>query len=190
MNNSIKTLFTFITGAAVGSAVTWYFVKTKYEQIAQEEIDSVIEVYSKRASVEPEEASETPSLKKEAKDMINDLRYVSDDENEEKGGSEEMKNGKPYVILPDEFEYNDRDYEQISLTYYLDGVLADDISDDVIEDVENTVGLDFHNHFGEWEEDTVYIRNDRLKCDYEINRDNRSYTEVTGFDLNPTDDDE
>ena len=32
-------------GAAIGSAVTWKIVKTKYERIAQEEIDSVKEEY-------------------------------------------------------------------------------------------------------------------------------------------------
>lgn len=190
MNNGIKTIFTFITGAAVGSAVTWYFVKTKYEQIAQEEIDSVIEVYSKKANNNSEEKEDekTPSLKETQTKMVLDLGYAPD-ENEEEGGSEEVKHDKPYIISPDEFAYSD-DYEQISLTYYADGILADDTSDDVVEDIENTVGTDFPNHFGEYEEDTVYIKNDRLKCAYEINRDDRGYSDVTGLDPDLTVDDE
>ena len=33
----------FAAGAAIGSAVTWKVVKTKYERFAQEEIESVKE---------------------------------------------------------------------------------------------------------------------------------------------------
>lgn len=36
----------FAAGAAIGSAVTWKVVKTRYERIAQEEIESVKEVYA------------------------------------------------------------------------------------------------------------------------------------------------
>lgn len=40
----------FVLGAAVGSVVTWQYTKKKYEQIAQEEIDSVKEIFSRRES--------------------------------------------------------------------------------------------------------------------------------------------
>lgn len=82
----------------------------------------------------------------------------------------------PYVISPDEFG-QDESYETISLTYYADGVLADD-DDEMVEDVENLVGFDSLNHFGEYEDDSVFVRNDRLKCDYEILLDHRKYTDV------------
>ena len=48
MNNTATAIFTFIIGASIGSFVTWRLVKKKYEQIAQEEIDSVKEVFSRR----------------------------------------------------------------------------------------------------------------------------------------------
>ena len=86
---------------------------------------------------------------------------------------------KPHVISPD--EYGDCDYTTISLTYYSDGVLADD-EDEIVEDIDNTVGADFAEHFGDYEKDSVHIRNDRRKCDYEICKDNRSYSAVTGID--------
>ena len=47
MSKSINFML-FIFGAAVGSAATWTYAKKKYELIAQEEIDSVKEVFSKR----------------------------------------------------------------------------------------------------------------------------------------------
>ena len=48
MNKKTTILLAFILGAASGSAVTWYSVKKKYEEIAQREIDSVKEVFANR----------------------------------------------------------------------------------------------------------------------------------------------
>ena len=44
--DTLCKFFLFTAGAAIGSVVTWKLVKTKYEQIAQEEIDSVKEEYA------------------------------------------------------------------------------------------------------------------------------------------------
>ena len=85
---------------------------------------------------------------------------------------------KPYIISPEEFGDFD-EYTKLSLTYYSDGVLADE-NDEIVDDIDETVGADFADHFGEYEDDSVFVRNDRLKCDYEILRDNRSYSDVTG----------
>jgi hypothetical protein len=63
------------------------------------------------------------------------------------------------------------------LTYYSDGVLTDE-NDEVLEDVEDIIGIDSLNHFGEYEEDSVYVRNDEKLCDYEILLDNRNYSDV------------
>ena len=82
----------------------------------------------------------------------------------------------PYVIFPEEFGLLP-EYETIGLIYYEDGVLVDD-DNHQIDDVENTVGRSSLNRFGEYEEDTVYVRNERRKVDYEICRDVRTYEEV------------
>lgn len=101
------------------------------------------------------------------------------EECEEKNKEEEvesMDDDRPYVISPDEFGELD-DYDLISLTYYADEVLADDI-DEIVEDVDDVVGLDSLTHFGEYEPDSVFVRNDRLKADYEILLDERTYPEA------------
>ena len=91
-----------------------------------------------------------------------------------------MKEKFPYVIPPEEFgEFED--YERISLTYYADGVLADD-NNEVVDDVEDIVG-DALDHFGEYEDDSVFVRCDERKCDYEILMDQRTFSEVA--DNNP-----
>ena len=48
MKTALSNFIIFATGAVIGSVVTWKIIKTKYEQIAQEEIDSVKEVFSKK----------------------------------------------------------------------------------------------------------------------------------------------
>ena len=41
----MKNLLFFITGAAIGSVVTWKLIEKKYKDIADEEIASVIETF-------------------------------------------------------------------------------------------------------------------------------------------------
>lgn len=89
-----------------------------------------------------------------------------------------MKDDEPYVISPLKFAEQDEDYEVISLTYFSDGILVDDMGE-LIENVESIVGTEFPEHFGEYTEDpdTVYVRNERLMVDYEIQRDLDTYAE-------------
>ena len=49
MSEGLKNTIIFAVGALVGSAVTWKLLKTKYEQIANEEIASVKETYAKKS---------------------------------------------------------------------------------------------------------------------------------------------
>lgn len=64
---SNKSLFSlaFIIGAATGSVATWYLLKDKYEALAQEEIDSVKEVFLRR-----EQELKDQSVKKTVGDKV------------------------------------------------------------------------------------------------------------------------
>lgn len=186
--NKTKNFMMFVLGVAVGSVVTWRYVEKKYEQIAQDEIDSVKEVFSRReteftenteARIKADNAKEKPSVIEYAA-RLREQGYTnySDmaDEKPEEVKEEYMSIDKPYVIAPEEFGDLD-DYETISLTYYADQILADD-NDEIVDDVEDVVGFDSLNSFGEYEDDSVFVRNDRLKCDYEILLDQRKYSSV------------
>ena len=167
--NLMIDILIFAAGAAIGSAVTWKLVKTKYEQIAQEEIDSVKEVFAKRA------AMKKPSLE-EYKAKLNDLEYdVEEKEEKEDEESMDETNNTAYVISPDEF--GDCDYETVSLTYYADGVVTDDF-DEPIDNVEELIGPDALDSFGEYEDDSVFVRNDEKQCDYEILLDVRNFSDI------------
>lgn len=184
--NKAGSLFIFVAGAALGSFVTWKLLRDKYEQIAQDEIDSVKEVFAKKESCDNEEPvlaeesehNEKPSIiEYAAKLQENGYSNYSDSENKAIVHKEENDSvQEPYVISPEEFgEFEE--YDKVSLTYYADHVLADD-NDDAIEDVDDVVGTESLSHFGEYEDDSVFVRNDRLKCDYEILLDQRKFSDV------------
>lgn len=187
---SNRSLFSlgFIIGAASGATVAWYLLKDKYETLAQEEIDSVKEVFARREQEMKDETVKRnvaegikdsdrtkPDLKEYAEQLKKNGYTRYSDLSADDGGVSD-KQTKPYVIPPEQFGDNE-EHEQISLTYYADGVLADE-NDEVIEDVEDAVGIDSLNHFGEYDDDSVFVRNDARKCDYEILLDQRTYSEV------------
>lgn len=179
--NKTAGIVAFVAGVAIGSGATWYFLKDKYEKLAQEEIDSVKEVFSNRYSEKNEKPESSNGQDTEQKDEVDKPNYVdystANDILTKKYKTEDVESeeldGKPYVIPPSDFGMED-DYGEISLTYYADHILADE-NGDMVEDVENTVGFESLSHFGEYEDDAVCVRNDRLKCDYEILIDNDRY---------------
>ena len=169
----------FLAGATVGAAATWLCLRRYYEQITQEEIDSVKAAFAERKPVNTNIAKLKPDLVNYAAKLQEEgyTNYTEHSKKNTEGKKDDPTPNEPYVISPDNYGENDN-YTQISLVYYAgDGVLADD-EDEVVEDIEATVGEDFAEHFGEYEDDSVFIRNDRLRCDYEILRDNRSFADV------------
>lgn len=195
----LKKLFIFSLGAAAGAVVTWKIVKTKYERIAQEEIDSVREVYaSKIHKYEgPEQSEQSETAVEETPDAdvsrlgvteyLNLLQEQSYTEAVDyQKVKEEQMSMRPYVISPEDFGEHD-DYETNSLTYYADGTLTDS-TDEPIEDVDCLVGEDSLTHFGEFEDDSVFVRNDRLRTDFEILLDARRYADVVRRGPRPTED--
>jgi hypothetical protein len=178
---SSKVIFCsgFVCGAMVGAIGIWKYVENKYERIAQEEIDSVKNVYSKKGKPagKPENQCDLASNIDKACQIIHENGYTASTEKEEMMKNKNLNTGEandvPYVIAPEKFMEHD-DYDTISLTYYSDNVLADE-DNEIIEDVEGVVGEDSLNHFGEYEDDAVYVRNDARKVDYEILLDQRKY---------------
>ena len=178
MSNNFGKFIFFAAGLALGSVVTWKFTKTKYERIAQEEIDSVKAVYSRKAEkLEKPGKPEGAMYLSEAYDMLrSEYGKAFSTEIVTEGEAEETYiTYEPYVIAPEEFDENG--YETVSLTYFADKVLIDD-DWNVVEDLDGTIGRDSLNHFGEYEEDSVFVRNDELKIDYEILYDPRNYSDV------------
>lgn len=175
----------FAAGAAVGSLITWRALDSRYKQILREEEEAIREYYEgKYEELENEENEANDSIEdkvEEARNILKENGYTT--EEKIKREDELMK---PYVIEPDELGELEG-YEVETLVYYSDGILTNDI-DERIDDIDDVVGEESLTHFGEYEEDTVCVRNDRLKLDFEICRDLRSYSDVVPLD--PIEEDE
>ena len=200
MSRGVVGALAFVLGAASGSLVTWKLIEKKYADIADEEIQSVKEMYSRKMAEKNRDLKKTDvsavvtelvdAVKVDKKDYATNssltAAYTSPNERADynaysaapKQGekSADIPEDRPYVIPPEDFGEFD-EYETIELTYYADGILCEDDTD-IVDDPEKIVGFESLGHFGEYDDDAVYVRNDRLKCDYEILRDPRRYEEA------------
>lgn len=223
MNKTLCNVLLVTVGAAIGSLVAWKVVKTKYEQIAQEEIDSVKEEYKRVMDLQRKEVdlyrnkqTAIQNESEESSEEQNDEYYPDDDERDftasekeqveyykltsryrkteepdddktNKEGDEEEEdlvqyvNG-PYVISPEEFG-DEPSFSTQPLDYFADGVLADGWGIEL--DLDETIGEDAIDHFGDYVDDIVYVRNERTEIDYEVTRDPRTYAEAARTNPNP-----
>lgn len=166
----------FVLGAAAGSLLTWKIVEEKYKKITDEEIQSVKERYKNRENLITELTEDNSNVsdvelvedKNEYKSLVKDLTYSED---EEEDYTVQVEVGEeyvaPFVIDPAEFGEM-TGYDTKSWTYYSDGILENEIGE-IVTDCENVIG-DALDHFGDFDDDSVYVRNDNDECDYEILR--------------------
>lgn len=201
---ALQSVVIFALGAATGVVVTRYFLEIKYQEIADEEINSMKEAYERKVNDlekteddrnespkddDPSEVAKKARQKPSPQDVVKKSRtdytafYTKTDKKEEIKKELENKTEyydddeiRPKVISPDEYGSDD-DYELITLYYFADGFLCDD-QEKPVEDIEGTVGFDSLEHFGEFEDDSVFVRNYRQKADYEILKDPRKYREL------------
>nr|UWF99979.1 MAG: Protein of unknown function (DUF1043) [Bacteriophage sp.] len=189
MNSKVAFILGTIIGAGIGVIGTYSYFKDKYEKLAEEDFNSrrVFDEDKKEESVEPvvEKTADSRTVDKpsiaECAAILQREGYVNYSDMQNKKQKQEIAVDRPYVIQPSDFGEFD-DYEKISLTYTADGVLLDDMNE-IVDDIEETVGEDSLEHFGEYEDDSVYVRNDAKKCDYEILSDQRNYQEI--FETQP-----
>lgn len=178
MSNTLSKVIIFAAGAAVGSLVTWKLVEKKYKQLADQEINSVLErfVENKEETIEKtEEEKDDEEDESTYKRFVKKCGYLYDDESEEEmEEDEEMGVDRPYVISPDEFDENG--YRTMTLFYYNNGILVDEKSNIIDGDeLDDLIGYDALNHFGDYEDDSVFVRNDAMKLDIEILKDEDDY---------------
>ena len=129
-------------------------------------------------------------IEKRQQELENQKNNGVEDEDDEEHPVEEVveKNifSTPYIISPEDFG-EATGYSTISLTYYADGIVADD-ADDMVDDVDDIIGFDSLNHFGEFEENLIFVRNEKYGVDYEVSLDTRRFADVAGRGLYPTED--
>lgn len=188
MRSTLSNLLMFAAGAALGVSATWKYFKEKYKRIADEEIDSVREYYlnkkpkyegpydsDEETRMKARESHEKPDIREYA-EKLKDLEYRNYSSSDRTVEREEKDVDGPYVIAPEEYGEL-HDYQTIELTHYGDGILAENTGE-IVDDADDIVGPDYADHFGEYEDDSVYIRNDKRKCDYLILLEERPYDDA------------
>ena len=190
MNTKVACAIAFVAGAAVGVAASWRVLDTKYKKLADKEIASVKELfYSKPVenNEEPDESEEeefeqspeedfTEEEKKEYTNIASSYTNYATKSVVEEEPNVEITDSEPYVISP--VELGDCDYDVIDLIYYEGDNTLTDEEDEIIDDVGDLIGWESLEHFGEYEDDSVCVRNDVRKVDYEVLLDVRKYSEV------------
>ena len=185
--NLISKVLAFVAGAGIGSVVTYKVVKTKYNKIIQEEIDSVKQAYKNDKDYGPvedtstgnTEKSDTPEMTDEEKEAdINRIREVINQNGyaAESTEKETKTMTEPYMISYE--EYGEKDYVTMTWHYWEDGTVTNE-QNEIIGNASELVGDDFMNHYGENPDDpdVVYVRDDDGQIDYEILREEEPYDE-------------
>ena len=165
----MKNVLIFLAGAAVGGVATWKLIEKHYNDLADEEIQSVIEAFKKREDEEKKKHIHLTDTE-EAKEYIKE-NYGTEEEIAP-APKKTKKSVKIEIIAPEEYGALD-DYSTKSYTYYNNNVLVDDF-DTPIGNPDVLIG-DALDHFGEYEDDSVYVRNTKFKTDYEILKSEKDF---------------
>lgn len=187
----MKTLFIFLAGGTVGAVVTAKLVEKYYRQIAEEEIADVVEHFKNREKelkkleeekVEDNNKTEKKNTKKnekkQASKIINSENYgeASVEEVEEKLINTPIESITGIEIIdPIEFGEEEDGFDSKTWMYWNDGVLTNEF-DEVVEpdDIAGFIG-DALTHFGDIEQDSVYVRNRANNTDYEILKSEKEF---------------
>lgn len=166
MNNGL--IWGLIGGTAIGGGIAAFItnkmVKEKYrtesEITLQKEIESVKKAFSDR------NVRETVTEKESPKDIYTRVAR-------ENGYTKEEKpKAKPAIkVIPPEEYGEDKEYDQLSFTYYTgDKVVTNDKDKPMSEsDICEFVGSrEVLSHFGEYEDDSVFVKNEQNKSYIEI----------------------
>ena len=117
-------------------------------------------------------------------EVSNVFEEAQSDEDWDWGITESRTEVAPYILHHSEFALNEREYDQITLTYFeSDDVLCDE-RDVVIDDREEMIGSELLEKFGygSGDNNVLYVRNPVREVDVEIVKSSGSYAEeVHGF---------
>lgn len=205
----LNKVLIFVAGVAIGSAATWQFAKKHYNQVLEDEFTSmqdyfeqkwiektdqeigelkeVVDNFEYTAREMADRAKDKPSVADCARHVVEStyIDYANIKAPKEEPVESVENKSVPYVISPEMVENGG--YNLQTLTYYSDGILTDDWND--LENyADDLAGCDFKDHFGDFVEDVVHVRNDELGIDYEITLDPRNYSDIVNPDQHSMED--
>jgi hypothetical protein len=137
------------------------------------EVTTIVEIPDVEDGEDPQTPEETAQVNVE-----NIFEDDWDSEEEAKDRTEDA----PYILHIDEYFNQEKGYAQCCLTWYAGDMI---LTDENMVPIHNPSAIVGHLNFGHGsrEEDTVYIRNDKLRAEYEVTRVPGSYvTEMYGVE--------
>lgn len=191
LNKNILASISFVAGVAIGSVTTYFIVNKKAQEKINIETNETREYYAKLEKelrddcdiLEP--VPEEPVIK-EGTDLYSKMANVYNPIPEQQftANAFKAKDQMPYVISPDEFGEFD-DYNKIFLTCCHDGYIVDEDLEILDRNSLDDIGVEFNmDKFGEYEDDILHIRNDKVKTDFEITRISDDYSALTHSSIN------
>jgi len=152
---------------------------TNYQGMG-EKVSRLSEVEEELIVEEETEVEVTPTTKNIFTENKSDEVWDQDQEDSKRASNPD----DPYVITLDEFQDNEHDYEQITLTYFSEDDVLVDQNEKPIESIDGVVGEGNLLRFGHGSKDNriVYIRNNSLSYDFEVVKKDGSYArDILGF---------
>lgn len=198
MFNDRKNVIMFLLGGAIGSLVTYFIVKDKYESQYEEITEETEKETAQQCAVTTND--KYVRLTKEYKPRttpLNERQHPLDDDEEKDDdyvmGDVRTKahqrnkyiSPEPFIISIDDFEDPNSTFDKITINYYEDDETLVDESEEPVVDVTAMIGPDALNSFGFKSRDPeiVYVRNEKLEIDYEVIRLSKSYAKsVLGYE--------
>lgn len=198
---SLKNIGIFLGGAVIGGIITGYVIKNKYEELMDEEIQSVKEVYKNRTGIteefierkeyresdliencDIEKVASTDDIKEYNANKKNNSKHdygkYSRKNKEDVEEVVEVEHEEMYIppTIIDEEEVGMHGFDMKVLTYYQDGILTDD--SDTVLDIDTYIGSDNIKLFDESHGCmTMFVRNEQTGIDYEIQRDDMTWSD-------------
>lgn len=156
----------------------------KEVDILKQEIESMRQDTEEQTSVDEEELEEYRNIVSQynhpeyADALVRKRELQMADAKKAEEDMTEERQEPFYIIKPDEFGTID-DYELVNLTWYADGILADEF-DNIIgeEEIEERIGSEALIEIGKYLPKFIHVRNDDLEIDYEIGEDPRNYCDI------------
>lgn len=173
----MKNVLIFLGGFGIGCVAGWKLVEKRYRDLADEEIESVVETFSNRESLKKEPENDVnPTDISGLEEEVKKYNYSAINEDTEKVSPKKEKKSrstKIEVIKMEDFGTKD-DFDTKTLIFWNDGILTTDQNEVISQPVE-VIGNALSYFDNNDELDCVYIRNKNNKIDYEILKSEKDF---------------
>lgn len=204
MNNKyILAVVSFLAGILTGGLGIYITKINKYDKDFKKKLKEMDEYYTnnkKTTKPATNTNKETPKFTEpERKDMMEEARKIvsregykkhygkillddlddeeDDEEPDEPPIPDETGSPNPYLIEPNQFGDQEM-YEMETWSLYLDGMVTNE--EDLpmgVDSIENYISTEAIDQLKSSEDDSVFVRNERLKTDYQIIKVMRRYAD-------------